>query len=222
MENNEKNNQQNENGLDELLGNTKKIKIEMPSFIEKQKEEVAAPPANAPGAGVSSLNNQSAIDEVIGMLNDPANMLKAEEKKGIRELTSDTESALKSSLVHLLMDGVNKSKLYDDASRQITSVLMQRASIMAPDELIEMLKVISKISTAEAKGVMDMFKKQDDSFKKMIKDINEDKGEAALTENAKGSPLLGLSPDKADKVLRLMDKLNESKIVDAEDVEESE
>ena len=88
---------------------------------------------------------------------------------------------------------------------------------MADDDLIAFMSVLAKVSSVESKNIMDLFKKHDTDLKQFLREVkklNEKKpGFDENTENTidysdQDAELDKLSPEKKEKLVKLIDKLN--------------
>ena len=162
----------------------------------------------------------SPIMNIVDMIEDPGNSLTLEQKTTVRELTGDVSNTIKVSLINLLMDRFNRVATYDGAIQQVLTLVLAKASILEPDELLSLLAVLTKTSAVEAKSLMDVFKKNGDDVGEILKEIQK------LNKGSKDSKpgerdvdntqaIIELSPEKADKVARLLEKLQSKTIDDA-------
>ena len=168
---------------------------------------------------------KSPIIEVIEKIKDPNNILSEEDKDRVKKLTGDVGSAVKTSLIDLMLGQFSKVAIYDGAIQQIMKKLITKMDIMDPEELIQFLGVLAKTSTTESKNVMDMFRKQGDDFKALIEQIEHNNQKSIVVEtkdesNVDGTTktIINMSPDKKSKLLRLINKVSEDKdkVIDAE------
>lgn len=161
--------------------------------------------------------DKTPIMEIVEKLDNPDNLLSDEERNKIKSLTGDVGSAVKTSLISLMMGQFTKIAAYDNAVNKILKTLTERIEMMEPEELITFLGVLTKTSASESKTVLELFKKQGDDFKAIVdqlqkisitkeKVINEEGEE--VSEELK--PIINLSQNKKDKVLRLMERLGKS------------
>ena len=160
-------------------------------------------------------NGLSPIMEVVGKIKDPENTLSTEEKNKVKNLTGDVGNAVKASLIQLLMGQFSKIDKYDAAIKTVMTELGRKIPLMDSDELVALLSVLTKTSTNESKNVMEVFKKQGDDFKtliselqKMSKDGDVINAEDIDENSIRAKPIIDLSPEKKDKVLRLVQKLS--------------
>jgi len=145
-------------------------------------------------------------------LTNPGNYLTTDEKDKIKSL-SNIENSVKVGLVNLFMDQFGKVKSYDIAIDKLVTTLMDKVPFLEPDELTNLLSVLTKTRSIEAKSILDAFKKQGDDIKVIIKEVSkEKKGKGASEEEEEDArsknPIMNMSPEKRDKLLRVLNKIS--------------
>lgn len=163
------------------------------------------------------MSSKTPIMEIVEKLDNPDNLLSDEEKNKIKNLTGDVGSAVKTSLISLMMGQFTKIAAYDNAVNKVLKTLTERIEMMEPDELITFLGVLTKTSASESKTVLELFKKQGDDFKSIVEQLQKISITKEKVINEKGEevseelkPIINLSQSKKDKVLRLMERLSKS------------
>jgi len=159
------------------------------------------------------LPQPSPIMEITTQLQNPENVLTASDKENLKFL-ANSENAVKISLVNLFMDQFKTVKNYDETINKLVDHLGNKMTALEPYELINLLGVLSKSRSTEAKNIMDIFKKQGDDIKIIFKEtqkisrnkMNQDNSEEE-TETKEDNPLMNMSPEKRDKLLRVINKL---------------
>jgi len=159
------------------------------------------------------------IVEIVEKLRNPESELTPAERNAVRNLTGNVDSAVKTSLVQLLMGRFNKVAAYDDAINKVLAKLMEKLQIMDPDELVAMLTTLAKVSASESKNVLELFKKSGDNIEDVIKSLRKESVKKTIdTDPRDDKNIIDMSPEKTDKILRLIDKLGQDgKLVDVEE-----
>ena len=167
------------------------------------------------------------IVDIVNKLKDPLNSLTEEEKNQIKMITGDVGSAVKASLIQLLMGQFSKVDTYNAAIDQVMKSLLAKIPLMETDELIASLSVLTKTSTTAAKGVMDVFQKQGNNMKELVEDLQKlaKKGRIVDAEDLEDEPkkpksIINLPPEKKDKLIRLMHKLSDKRKEEEDNAEE--
>lgn len=157
------------------------------------------------------------ILEIVNKLNDPTNSLTDEEKNQVRLLTGNVSSAVKTSLIQLLMGQFSQVNRYNEAINNIMKSLNTKMVGMETDELIALLSVLTKTSEKSAKSVMEMFKKQGDDVKGLIEGLEKMAKKGSIVDGddldspkIRERKILPLSDEKKDKLLRVVKKFTEA------------
>lgn len=162
------------------------------------------------------------FEELVEKLN-PDHALTVPERNQVRNMGSNVNNVVKSSLINLLMGQFSKISAYEAAIGNIITKLAEKTNEMDTDELISLLHVLTKVNASETKNVMDLFKKNDSDVQNIIKELQklakekpsmrEDTEDIIEQTEVKQSVL---SPQKQEKLIRLFDGLKDAKQQDAE------
>ena len=153
--------------------------------------------------------------DITSQLSAPENHLTIDERNNIKSL-SNIENTVKVGLVNLFMEQFGKVKNYDMAIDKIVANLMDKIPMLEPDELTNLLSVLTKTRQTEAKNILDAFKKQGDDIKIIIREVQKEKKgkgqeEVEEEEARANNPLMSMSPEKRDKLLRVLNKMSGKK-----------
>jgi len=152
-----------------------------------------------------------AFVEIMGKLEN-SNITPAE-RSNARKVDRNVENSVKESLVQLILGGFNKVAAYDTVISEIVRQLSQRALQMDTNELLGFLAVLSKASSADSKTMLEMFRRSDSDLKRYISELQKIVGvEDSIVEATMNSPnedlvQIDLSPEKKEKVLRLLERM---------------
>jgi hypothetical protein len=155
--------------------------------------------------------SNAVFTELLEMFKDPNNQLTPDQKMSIKNISGNVENAVKASIINLLMGQFSKISVYDAAIGQVIQILATRAAGMDTEELISFLGVLSKVNASESKTVLELFKKQDNDFGKLMKELqkltksnpsSDDDMDSFL--NKREEKVIELSPEKREKVLKYL------------------
>jgi hypothetical protein len=136
-----------------------------------------------------------------------------DERSNVRKRDRNVENTVKESLVQLIIGGFNKVSAYDSVISEIVKQLSQRALQMDTNELLGFLAVLSKASSADSKTMLEMFRRSDSDLKRYISELQKIVGvddnivDATINQPKEDPVQIDLSPEKKEKVLRLLERM---------------
>jgi 3-methyladenine DNA glycosylase AlkC len=173
----------------------------------------APPPVDSIPVTTKLPDSDTAFSDIMGKLNNPENQLSVSDRMTVRNIAGDVESAVKSSLVELMMGQFSKISAYDAVAGAVMKQLVDRAPLMDTEELLNFLNIVSSTSSKEAKAILDQFKKAENDIRIIFKEqsqkvVDEQKMEQQIL-NVEGKEVKKntFSGEQKEKMLKLIRKV---------------
>jgi len=152
--------------------------------------------------------DKTAAQELIDKFSQPGMNLSTDQRNKAKLVGA--ENSVRQSLVELILGQFNKVAAYDVTISKIMSILTEKAQLMETNELLGMLAVLSKASGNDSKTILEMFKRPDSDLKRYVSELQKIVGEKENIVDAevvKEEVTINLSPEKQERVLRLLEKM---------------
>lgn len=159
------------------------------------------------------MSDNNPLKNIDDKINDPLSKT-SEGEVALRSTLDNSSSAVKSSLIQLLMSDFNKVERLDELTQKVLGKIGDDLDSLDPDSLIDLLDKLNSASATKTKSIYELFRTQGSDVERILEELKKLSGVERPAPKAENNDSK-LNDEKREKVLTVIANMSKN----AEDVD---